>query len=204
LLRRKGFDLKRNVKPGSKRSVWNKGQVIGQKLPLTVKQIRAIRIRLKSADQLRDLALFNLAIDGGLHACDILQLRVCDIAKGRRVLSRATIEHLDPLHPIQLDIGEETRDALATWIAHANLKSEHYLFRSRVSESPHIQSRQLGRLVSAWVESIGLDPSAYGTESLRRTKAVLMYQQTKDIFAVKEFLGHKKLDSTARFLGIES
>ena len=195
--------MKRKRKPASKRAPWNKGKRIGRKLPLSLKQIRSIRIRLKSARQMRELALFNLAIDGNLSAGDIVQLRVCDIAKGRHILSRATIAQLESQRAIQFEITDETRASVAAWIAHEKLKSDQYLFPSRLSESPHLSSRQYARLVASWVRSIGLDPRVYGTQSLRRTRAALIYRRTKSLLAAQLFLGHTRLRSTARFLGIE-
>ena len=195
--------MKRKRKPASKRAPWNKGKRIGRKLPLSLKQIRSIRIRLKSARQMRELALFNLAIDGNLSAGDIVQLRVCDIAKGRHILSRATIAQLESQRAMQFEITDETRDSVAAWIAHGKLKPDQYLFPSRLSESPHLSTRQYARLVASWVRSIGLDPRVYGTQSLRRTKAALIYRRTKSLLAAQLFLGHTRLRSTARFLGIE-
>jgi hypothetical protein len=195
--------VKRKRQSRSTRAPWNKGKVIGRKLPLSLKHIRSIRIRLKSARQIRELALFNLAIDSNLNACDIVQLRVRDIAKGRRILSRTTIAQLQSERAIQFEITDETRDSVAAWIAHEKLKSDKYLFPSRLSESPHLSTRQYARLVSSWVRSIGLDPGAYGTESLRRTKAALIYRRTRSLLAAQLFLGHTRLRSTARFLGIE-
>jgi integrase len=191
------------MKSRSKRVPWNKGKRIGRKLPLSLKQIRSIRIRLKSARQMRELALFNLAVDSNLSACDIVQLRVGDIAKGRHILSRATIAQLASQRAIRFEISDETRDAVAAWIAYEKLKAGQYLFPSRLSESPHLSTRQYARLVASWVESIGLDPGVYGTQSLRRTKAALIYRRTRSLLAAQLFLGHTRLRSTARFLGIE-
>lgn len=195
--------MKRKKKSRNKRGPWNKGKMIGRKLPLNLKQIRSIRTRLKAARQMRELALFNLAIESNLSACDIVRLRVRDIAKGRHVLSRATIAQLESPRPVRLEISDETQDSVATWIASEKLRSDQYLFPSRLSESPHLSTRQYARLVASWVSSIGLDPSAYGTQSLRRTKASLIYRQTKSLLAAQLFLGHTRLRNTARFLGIE-
>ena len=195
--------MKRKRKSGSKRGPWNKGKVIGQKLPLSLKQIRSIRICLKAARRMRELALFNIAIDSNLIACDIIKLRVRDIAKGRHILSRATIAQLESQRSIQFEITEETRNAVAAWIARKKLKANQYLFPSRLSESPHLSTRQYARLVASWVRSIGLDPGAYGTQSLRRTRAALIYRRTKSLLAAQLFLGHTRPRSTARFLGIE-
>lgn len=195
--------LKRKRKPRNKRGPWNKGRQVGRKLPFSLKQIRSIRIRLKAARRMRDLALFNLAIDSSLNAIDIVQLRVCDIAKGRRILSRATIMPLESQRPIQFEITAETRDSVAAWIAREKLKPAEYLFPSRLHASPYLSARQYGRLVDSWVSSIGLDPRGYGTQSLRRTKPALIYRQTRSLLAAQLLLGHSRLRSTARFLGIE-
>jgi integrase len=104
--------------------------------------------------------------------------------------------------PVQFEITEQTRAAIATWIAAANLKPEQFLFPSRVTQSPHLSTRQYSRIVESWVASIGLDPAAYGTHRLRRTKATLIYRRTKNLRAVQLLLGHTKLESTVRYLGI--
>ena len=105
--------------------------------------------------------------------------------------------------PVQFEITEQTREAVTAWIAAAHLKAEQFLFPSRVSESPHLSTRQYSRIVGSWVWSIGLNPAAYGTHSLRRTKPTLIYRRTKNLRAVQLLLGHAKLESTVRYLGIE-
>ena len=105
--------------------------------------------------------------------------------------------------PVQFEITEQTRDAVAAWIAVAHLRPEQFLFPSRVSEFPHVSTRQYSRIVGSWVASIDLDPTAYGTHSLRRTKATLIYRRTRNLRAVQLLLGHTKLESTVRYLGIE-
>jgi integrase len=195
--------LKAKIKPKRKRIPWNKGKVIGQKLPLTLKEIRAIRSRLRSVQQTRDLVLFNLAIDSNLRACDLIQLRVRDICKGRRVASQMTIMQIHKNRPAQFEIAEETRESVAAWIAQERLKPDDYLFPSRISDSPHISIRQYARVVASWVSLIGLDPGPYGTESLRRTKPSLIYRRTKSVEAAQLLLGHTRPRNTVRFLGIE-
>ncbi|MDB5855359.1 MAG: phage integrase family protein [Herminiimonas sp.] len=96
-----------------------------------------------------------------------------------------------------------TRQSLAQWIEEAHLRSNQFLFPSRVAESPHLSTRQYSRIVASWVESAGLDPAAYGTHTMRRTKATLIYRRTKNLRAVQLLLGHTKLESTVRYLGIE-
>ena len=197
------FVLKLKKKSKSKRTPWNKGRKIGWKLPLSLTQIRSVRTRLKAARQRRELALFNLAVDSNLKARDIVRLRVCDIARGSHILSRAAIAQLKSKRAIQFEINAETRSSVAAWIAHAGLKSNQHLFPSRLSESPHLSTRQYARLVRSWVKSIGLNPRAYGTQSLQRTRAALIYRRTKSVLAAQLFVGHTRLRTTARFLGLE-
>jgi integrase len=89
------------------------------------------------------------------------------------------------------------------WIAAANLRGDTWLFASRVRPAAHITTRQYARIVKAWVAMIGLDPSVYGTHSIRRTKASIIYKRTKNLRAVQLLLGHTKLESTVRYLGVE-
>lgn len=182
---------------------WNKGKLIGQKLPLKLKEIWGIRIRLQMDKNIRELALFNLAIDSKLRGCDLVNLKVCDVAQGNRVSSRAVVMQQKTHRPVQFEITEQTRDSLASWICQAKLKSNDYLFPSRIHDSPHLSTRQYARIVEHWVKLIGLDPSAYGTHTMRRTKATLVYRRTKNLRAVQLLLGHTKLESTVRYLGIE-
>jgi len=182
---------------------WNKGKLLGQKPPLKLKEIWAIRIRLQVAQRARELALFNLAIDSKLRGCDLVGLHVHDVVHGSRVAPRAIVMQKKTERPVQFEITEQTRDAIAAWIAAAHLKPEQFLFPSRVSQSPHLSTRQYARLVESWVAAIGLDPAAYGTHSMRRTKATLIYRRTKNLRAVQLLLGHTKLESTVRYLGIE-
>ena len=182
---------------------WNKGKLVGQKAPFKLKEIWAIRIRLQMQERLRELALFDLGIDSKLRACDLVQLRVRDVFHGDRVATRAIVLQQKTQRPVQFEITSQTREALETWIQRAGLKSESFLFPSRVSKSPHVGTRQYARIVDHWVAEIGLDPASYGTHSMRRTKASLIYRRTKNLRAVQLLLGHTKLESTVRYLGIE-
>ena len=185
------------------REPWNKGKLVGQKSPLRLKDIWAIRIRLQLAQRTRELALFNLAVDSKLRSCDLVRLRVRDVTHGERVTSRAMVMQQKTLRPVQFEITEQTREAVATWVAHARLRSEDFMFPSRLRASPHLSTRQYARIVQSWVREIGLDPAAYGTHTLHRTKASLIYRRTKNLRAVQLLLGHTKLESTVRYLGIE-
>ncbi|MFK4445142.1 integrase [Caballeronia udeis] len=182
---------------------WNKGKLTGQKPPLKLKEIWAIRIRLQLSAKIRDLAMFNLAIDSKLRACDLTRLRVCDVCHGHHVASRATIMQQKTQRPVQFEITDQTRDSVEAWINAAALVSGDFLFPSRLRASPHISTRQYARVVHRWIASIGLDDTAYGTHTMRRTKASLIYRRTKNLRAVQLLLGHTKLESTVRYLGIE-
>ena len=182
---------------------WNKGKLVGQKAPLKLKEIWAIRVRLQVYRRTRELALFDLGIDSKLRACDLLKLKVRDVCHGERVAVRAIVVQQKTSKPVQFEITESTRTALTDWIRLSGLASENFLFPSRVRASPHLSIRQYARIVDSWVEEIGLDPAAYGTHSIRRTKPSLIYRRTKNLRAVQLLLGHTKLESTVRYLGIE-
>ena len=177
---------------------WNKGKLVGQKPPLKLKEIWAIRVRLQLANCIRDLALFNLAIDSKLRSCDLLKLRVKDISHGSTVLRRAMVMQQKTHQPVQFEITEQTRDSISKLITHAGLIYDDFLFQSRFKSSPHISTRQYARIVENWVKDIGLDPSDYGTHSMRRTKATLIYRRTHNLRAVQLLLGHTKLDYLPR------
>lgn len=185
------------------RQPWNKGKLVGQKAPLKLRDIWAIRIRLQLRHRTRDLALFNLAIDSKLRACDLVKLRVLDVAHGDQVASRTMVMQQKTKRPVQFEITELTRQSVREWIGAAHLQSSAFLFPSRVTVSPHLSTRQYARIVHRWVAEIGLDGAAFGTHSMRRTKASLIYRRTKNLRAVQLLLGHSKLESTVRYLGIE-
>jgi integrase len=140
-------------------------------------------------------------MDSKLRACDLVKLRVRDVCHGGGMASRAIV--LQQKRPVQFEITEPTRDAVSAWIRHAGLTAEHSLFPSRIRESAHLSTRQYARIVNSWIEQLGLDRADYGTHTLRRTKATLIYCRTKNLRAVQLLLGHTKLESTVRYLGIE-
>ncbi|CAB3783889.1 Tyrosine recombinase XerC [Paraburkholderia ultramafica] len=182
---------------------WNKGRLTGQKPPLKLREIWAIRVCLQLSSHVRDLAMFNLAIDSKRRACDLTKLRVRDVCHGEHVASRATIMQQKTQRPVQFEITEQTRESVAAWIRDAGLQATDFLFPSRIHDSPHLSTRQYARLVHRWIASIGPDDSAYGTHAMRRTKTSLIYRRTKNLRAVQLLLGHTKLESTVRYLGIE-
>ena len=182
---------------------WNKGKITGQKPPLKLNEVWAIRIRLQIADKKRDLALFNLALDSKLRSCDLVKLKVSDVAHGTRIAKRSTVMQMKTKRPVQFEITKQTRNSLSELIRSQNLSSTDYLFKSRFHQSDHITTRQYARILKTWIEAIGLDPYEYGTHSIRRTKVSLIYQKTKNIRAIQLLLGHSNLDSTVRYLGVE-
>lgn len=187
----------------AKKAPWNKGRLIGQKPPLKLKDIWTIRINLQNSHAVRDLAMFNLAIDSKLRGCDLVNLHVRDITHGGQILNRAMVIQRKTQRPVQFELTEPTRSAVAAWLANAKLMGDQYLFPSRIDKAEHVSTRQYARMVHRWVEAAGLDSSVYGTHSMRRTKATLIYKRTKNLRAVQLLLGHSKLESTVRYLGIE-
>lgn len=135
----------------------NKGKLVGQKPPLKPKDNWAIRIYLQNAHAARDLAMFNLAIDSKLRGCDLVNLHVRDVTHGKQILARAMVIQRKTQRPVQFDLTEPTRAALADWIENAHLGSEQCLFPSRIRRSPHVSIRQYARIVHHWVEAVGLD-----------------------------------------------
>jgi integrase len=186
-----------------KRRAWNKGRLVGQKRPLLPKQVWAIRARLELAGNLRDLALFNVAIDSKLRGCDLVTLKVTDIVRDGRVRERVSIVQSKTNKPEQFELAENTRETVTNWIKSPEMIGCQFLIPSRFHDRPHISTRQYGRLVRDWVVSIGLEPSGYGTHSMRRTKVAEIYRKTGNLRAVQLLLGHTKVDSTVRYLGVE-
>jgi integrase len=179
------------------RAPWNKGRLVGQKRPLRPKEVWAIRVRLQIKHSTRDLALFNLAIDSKLRGCDLVSLRVDDIGVGGHVRDRATIIQHKTGRPVQFEITEQTRASLQNWLNLRPVDRGPYVFPSRVHNQPHVTARQYARIVQGWIEGAGMDSSAYGTHSMRRTKAAQIYRKTGNLRAVQLLLGHTKIEGTA-------
>ena len=182
---------------------WNKGRLVGQKLPLKLHEVWEIRVRLELARRTRDLALFNLAIDSKLRACDLMRLRVEDLAPYGSTRNRATVRQQKTGRAVQFEMTEATRQTVDHWVRLSKKQAQDYLFSSRKNRAKPMSTRQYARLLSSWLVAIGLDPSMFGTHSLRRTKASLIYRRTGNIRAVQLLLGHRKLESTVRYLGVE-
>ncbi len=182
------------------RSAWNKAKLIGPKPPLQPRHVWAIRTRLQINRRIRDLALFNLAIDSKLRGCDLVSLMVADVAPHGYALDRATVRQRKTGRPVKFEITEQARHAIDEYLEAACKSPGEFLFTGRRGS---LTTRQYARLVSQWIASVGLDPSRFGTHSLRRTKATLIYRRTGNLRAVQLLLGHTKIESTVRYLGIE-
>jgi integrase len=182
---------------------WNSGRVIGPKPPFKPKHVWAIRQQLKNGGQARDLALFDCGIDAKLRGCDLVKLRVSDVAPGGSLRQRATVIQQKTGRPVPFEITDSTREAVAGWLALRGRRDDDWLFPSRSRPGEHISTRQYARLVDRWVAMIDLEPRTYGTHSLRRTKVALVYKKTGNLRACQLLLGHRKLESTVRYLGIE-
>ena len=175
----------------------------GQKAPLQPKEVWAIRVRLQMAKRIRDLALFNLAIDSKLRGCDLVCLRVADVAQMGETRARASVIQKKTGAPVRFEITPAARETINSWIRKAELSDRDWLFPSRIRACPHLTTRQYQRLVKDWVATIGLDPTRYGSHSLRRTKATQIYKRTGNLRAVQLLLGHAKIESTVQYLGVE-
>ena len=183
--------------------MWHIANPSGQKPPLQPKHVWAIRTQLQLTGRIRDLALFNLAIDSKLRGCDLVSLRVEDVAPHGYALDRATIRQKKTGRPVKFELTEHTRTAVDEHLLYKPIKQSEYLFGGRGHLYRHLSTRQYARLVSDWVALAGLDSLQFGTHSLRRTKATLIYRKTGNLRAVQILLGHTKIESTVRYLGIE-
>ena len=150
---------------------------------------------------IRELALFNLAIDSKLRGCDLVRIHVDDVAPNGYALDRATVRQRKTGRPVKFEITEPTRDAIDSYIRSSKAPLAEYLFPGR--NEGHLSTRQYARLLSSWLSQIGLDSSLFGTHSIRRTKATLIYRRTGNLRAVQLLLGHSKIESTVRYLGVE-
>ena len=181
----------------------NKGKLPGQKPPLQPKHVWAIRTRLQIDNRIRDLALFNVAIDSKLRGCDVVTLKVEDVAPQGYAIDRASVRQRKTGRPVKFEISDHTRQAIDAYLASPSRSSSEYLFVGHRGDGSHLSTRQYARLISEWVSGIGLDSTLFGTHSLRRTKATLIYRRTGNLRAVQILLGHTKIESTVRYLGIE-
>ena len=190
-----------NARPA--RQAWNKGKLTGPKPPLRLGHVWSIRARLQLERRTRDLALFNLAIDSKLRGCDLVAVRVDDVAPNGYAIDRATVRQRKTGRPVRFELTEVTRQAIDDYLRACGLMPGQCLFPGHFGPDRPLTTRQYARLVSQWVRGIGLDPLKYATHSMRRTKATLIYRRTGNLRAVQLLLGHSKIESTVRYLGVE-
>ncbi|MEQ8657439.1 MAG: tyrosine-type recombinase/integrase [Hyphomicrobiales bacterium] len=174
----------------------NHGQIIGQKRSLLPKHVWAIRVRLELAGATRDLALFKMALDSKLRSCDLFRTKAADVYAAGTVKKRALILQSKTSTPVRYEITDGTRKSLADWTAHSLMSGHEFLWPGRFHNRPHISTRQYARMLRSWVQSIGQEPSAYGTHSMRRTKVAQIYRKTGNLRAVQLPLGYTKMDSS--------
>jgi integrase len=170
---------------------------------LRPKHVWSIRTKLQIEGRARDLAMFNLAIDSKLRGCDVVAIRVEDVAAGGYTADRATVRQKKTGRPVRFELSEQTRQAVDDYLKATGKRPGEFLFTGRRGPDRSMTTRQYARLVSEWIGSVGLDPRLFGTHSLRRTKATLIYRRTGNLRAVQLLLGHTKIESTVRYLGIE-
>ena len=185
-----------------KRIPWNKGKLTGAKPPLRQKHVWAIRSMLQMERRPRELAMFNLAIDSKLRGCDLVAIKIGDIAPNGYAIDRATVRQRKTGRPVRFELTEQTCQAIDEYLGRASKSPSDFLFSGR-RPGQCMTPRQYARLLSDWLVGVGLDPHLYGTHSLRRTKATLVYRRTGNLRAVQLLLGHTKIESTVRYLGIE-
>jgi integrase len=191
------------VERTSKHVPWNKGKIVGAKPPLRPKHVWSIRTKLQVEGRLRDLALFNVAIDSKLRGCDVVSLKVDDIAPSGYSADRTSVRQKKTGRPVKFELTESTRQAVDDHLKATDKKAGEYLSTGRREPNRSLTTRQYARLLSDWLASVGLNPHLFGTHSLRRTKATLIYRRTGNLHAVQLLLGHTKIEHTVRYLGIE-
>lgn len=185
------------------RRPWNVGQNVGPKRPLRPRDIWAIRFYLDELKLIRDRALFDIAIDSKLRGCDIVKLRIGDLVSGGSIRNRATVIQQKTGRPVQFEIMAEARKSLTAWLERRRGSANDFVIPSRVDHMGHLSTRQYARLLDEWVSTVGLDKRAYGTHSLRRTKAALIYKATGNLRAIQILLGHTNIEHTVRYLGVD-
>ncbi len=184
--------------------MWTKlGHLTGQKKPFKLEDIWRIRTRLEIEKNIKELALLNLAIDSKLRSCDLLRLKIRDISSGGVIQNRVLYRQSKTDREVQFEITSRTAQSLATWIVQNNLAPSDFVFPSDRNQSKAMSYSCYLKIIRRCASQLGYDPYLYGTHSMRRTKATLIYAKTKNIRAVQLLLGHVKLDNTVRYLGVE-
>jgi site-specific recombinase XerC len=190
--------------PGARgRCAWNAGRKVGAKRALKPRQVWAIRFFLNQHRRVRDRALFDLAIDSKLRGCDVVKIKIRQLVAGSDIRTRAIVVQQKTGRPVQFELSSDARSSLLAWLERRGGGLDEYAFPSRIDHSEHLSTRQYARLVDEWVSGVGLRREEYGTHSLRRTKASIIYKATGNLRAVQILLGHTKIENTVRYLGVD-
>jgi site-specific recombinase XerC len=152
---------------------------------------------------MRDRALFDLAIDSKLRGCDLVRIRIGTLVAGPEIRTRSMVVQQKTGRPVQFELMSDARASLLAWLERRGGTTDDYAFPSRIDRAAHLSTRQYARLVDEWVAAIGLRPQEYGTHSLRRTKASIIYKATGNLRAIQILLGHTKIENTVRYLGVD-
>ncbi len=195
--------MERETSAEQVRHAWNSGLLVGPKPPLKPRDIWAIRAQLRHQHRTRDLALFNLAIDSKLRGCDLVHLRVSDVVLAGSVRQRASVMQSKTGRPVVFELTEASRESVQGWLRVRPQRNADWLFPSRSKSGQPMTTRQYARLLDDWLDLAGLDHMLFGTHSLRRTKVALIYKRTGNLRACQLLLGHTKLETTVRYLGVE-
>ena len=190
--------------PAPAKVPWNKRRIIGARPPLQTKHVWSIRTKLQMEGRKRDLAMFNLAIDSKLRGCDVVRVKVEDVAPRGLTADRACIRQRKTGHPVKFELTEQTREAVDAYLKTKPKHLGDYLFDSRGRPDLCISTRQYSRLVSSWIAGIGLDQRLFGTHSLRRTKATLIYRRTGNLRAVQLLLAIRRSRARSGISGSRS
>ena len=195
--------------PDTQKTAWNKGRVVGKKPPLTPDQVALIRLLLRQDDAMRDLALFNVALDTNFRGSDLVRLKVSDVATPAVIREIVEIRQKKTakrnIQPVQARLSEATRDCLRRYLSTFERPMHAWLFTGQSARwsHTHISESQLWRLFKSWLEKARLDPALYGLYSLRRTFPTYIYQQTGNLRAAQLLLGHASIESTKGYIGVE-
>lgn len=193
-----GFDP-----PVADRRAWNAGIKVGAKRALKPKQVWAIRFFLDQRSRVRDRALLDLALDSKLRGCDVVGIKIGDVVSGGHVRSRAIVVQRKTGRPVQFELLGDARTSLLAWLERRGGTLTDYVFPSRIDHDHHLSTRQYARLIDEWVTGVGLRREDYGTHSLRRTKASIIYKATGNLRTVQILLGHSKIENTVRYQGVD-
>ena len=152
---------------------------------------------------MKDRTLFDLAIDSKLRGCDLVKITIGTLVSGPAIRFRSMVIQQKTGRPVQFEITADTRASLLAWLERRGGTIDDFAFLSRVSADGHLSTQQYARLVDEWVTAIGLPAAEYGTPSLRRTKASIIYKATGHLRASQILLGHSKIENTVRYLGVD-